>query len=130
MTAPEDWKPRTLDGFVGLIGPLLARREDGVWAYAIRAEAKHTNPAGLVHGGLLTSLLDHALSAIAWEANERRACITVALDVHFLAAARPGDLIVARGRVVRTSASLVFMQGSLTVDEQEVATGKAIMKIR
>jgi acyl-coenzyme A thioesterase PaaI-like protein len=79
---------------------------------------------------LLTALLDHALSAIAWEANERRACITVALDVHFLAAARPGDLVVVRGRVVRSSASLVFMQGSLTVDDQEVATGKAIMKIR
>jgi len=130
QTMHEDWKPRTLDGFVGLIGPLLTRREGDAWAYAIRTEAKHTNPAGIVHGGLLTALLDHALSVIAWEANERRACITVALDVHFLAAARPGDLVVARGRVVRTSASLVFMQGSLTVDDKEVATGKAIMKIR
>ena len=83
---------------------------------AFLAEERHTNPAGIVHGGMLTTLLDHALSVIAWEANERKPCITVALDVQFLAPARPGDFVVAAGRIVRQTSSLVFMQGSLTVD--------------
>ena len=90
---------------------------------------KHTNPAGIVHGGMLTTLLDHTLSVIAWEANERKPCITVALDVHFLAPARPGDLVVARGRIVRQTSSLAFTQGSLTVRDDEIATASAIMKI-
>ncbi len=79
---------------------------------------------------MLTTLLDHTLSVIAWEANERKPCITVALDVHFLAAARAGDLVVARGRIVRQTASLVFTQGTLRVGPQDIATASAILKIR
>jgi uncharacterized protein (TIGR00369 family) len=107
--AHEGWKPRTPPGFIGLVGPLWTKRQGASWSYGILAEEKHTNPAGIVHGGLLTTLLDHALSTIAWEANERSSCITVALDVHFLAAARPGDLIAASGRIVRQTSSLIFM---------------------
>ena len=78
----------------------------------------------------LTTLLDHALSAIAWEANERKPCITVALDVHFLAPAHPGTFVIARGHIIRKTSSLVFMQGSLTVEREEIAVACAIFKIR
>ena len=128
--ALDGWKPRALSGFVELVGPLWTRKEDEAWSYGLLAVAKHTNAVGIVHGGVLTTLLDHALSAIAWEANERKPCVTVALDVHFLEAVRPGDLIVARGRVVRKTASLAFMHGSLAVDEREIATGSAVLRIK
>jgi uncharacterized protein (TIGR00369 family) len=128
--ALEGWKPRTLPGFFDLVGPLWTKKEGDSWAYGIVAEDKHVNPAGIVHGGMLATLLDHALSAIAWEANERKPCITIALDVHFLAPARPGQFVAARGRIVRQASSLVFMQGSLTVDGDEIATACAILKIK
>jgi uncharacterized protein (TIGR00369 family) len=127
--AAHGWKARTLDGFIGAAGPLWTRREATGWAYAILAEEKHTNPAGIVHGGVLTTLLDHALSAIAWEANERRACVTVTLDVQFFASARPGDLIEARGRIVRQARSLVFMRGALSVSDGEIASAGAVLKV-
>jgi uncharacterized protein (TIGR00369 family) len=123
------WKARELPGFFGLVGPLWTKKEGDSWAYGFLAEDRHTNPAGIVHGGMLTTLLDHTLSVIAWEANARRPCITIALDVHFLAAARPGDLVVARGRLVRQTASLAFTHGSLAVRDDEIATASAIMKI-
>jgi uncharacterized protein (TIGR00369 family) len=134
MTAMADpaldgWKARTLPGFFGLVGPMWTRKEGETWAYAVLAEEKHTNPAGIVHGGMLTTLIDHALSIVAWEANDRRPCVTVALDLQFLAPARPGDLVVARGRIVRQTSSLVFMQGSLTVQGEEIVTASAILKI-
>jgi len=127
--AREGWKPRTLAGFFGLVGPLWTRREDAGWAYAFVAEDRHTNPAGAVHGGMLTTLLDHALSAIAWEASERRPCVTIQLDVQFLAAVHPGQFVVARGRIVRKTGSLVFMQGSLHVEGAEVAAASMILKV-
>jgi uncharacterized protein (TIGR00369 family) len=128
--ALEGWKPRTLPGFFDLVGPLWTKKEGDSWAYGIVAEDKHINPAGIVHGGMLATLLDHALSAIAWEANDRKPCITIALDVHFLAPARPGQFVAARGRIVRQASSLVFMQGNLTVDGDEIATASAILKIK
>ena len=128
--AREGWTPRTLPGFAGLVGPLWTRREGDGWAYAILVEDRHSNPAGLAHGGLVSTLADHALSVVAWEANARRPCITVALDVRFLAPARPGDLLVARGRVVRQTGSLAFLDGRVSVGDADIATATAIMSIR
>jgi len=68
----DGWTPRALPGFAGLVGPLWTRREGDGWAYAILVEDRHANPAGLAHGGLVSTLADHALSVIAWEANARR----------------------------------------------------------
>jgi uncharacterized protein (TIGR00369 family) len=127
--AANGWKARTLGGFIEAAGPLWTRREAEGWAYAILAEEKHTNPAGIVHGGVLTTLLDHALSAIAWEANERRACVTVTLDVHFLSPSRPGDFIEARGQVVRQTGSLLFMRGALSVSGRDIASATALLKV-
>ncbi len=125
---PHGWRKRTLPGFAGLIGPLWVRKEDDGWAYGLLATADHLNPAGVVHGGLLTALLDHGISAIAWETLGRRACVTVQLDTHFLAAAREGQFLEVRGRVVRATSSLVFMQGELSTDGQAVATAAAVLK--
>lgn len=127
--ARNGWKARDLPGFLGLVGPLWTRKEGDAWAYGFLAEGRHANPAGLVHGGMLSTLLDHSLSAIAWEANARKACLTVALDVQFLGPARPGEFVEARGHIVRQTASLVFLQGSLRVHERPVAAASAILKI-
>ncbi len=127
--AAGGWRQRALPGFVGLVGPLWTRKEEGGWAYGLLAGPQHLNPAGLVHGGLLTTLVDHALSAIAWEAVGRRACVTVQLDTHFVAAARGGQFLEARGRVVRATSSLVFMQGQVAVAGTEIVGASAVLKL-
>jgi uncharacterized protein (TIGR00369 family) len=123
------WRQRDLPGFIGRVGPLWTRKEEAGWAYGVLATAQHLNPAGLVHGGLLTTLIDHALSAIAWEAVARRPCVTVQLDAQFLLAAREGQLLEARGRVVRATSSLVFMQGQVVVAGAEIVTASAVLKV-
>jgi uncharacterized protein (TIGR00369 family) len=138
MNAKEDadgvlrasgWRQRSLPGFAGLIGPLWTRKEEHAWAYGVLATDDHTNPSGVVHGGVLTALLDHALSSIAWEALERHPCVTVQIDTHFLFAARPGQFLEARGHVVRATSSLVFMQGNVSVDGVQIATACALLKV-
>lgn len=142
--AAEGWRCKTLPGFAGLIGPLWVRKEGGrkegennegprneaqAWAYGLLATADHLNPAGVVHGGLLTALLDHGLSAIAWQALDRRPCVTVQLDTHFLAPARAGQFLEVRGQLLRATSSLVFMRGELSVAGNVVATGAAVLKV-
>ncbi len=128
--AQDGWKARTLPGFFGTVGPLWTKRGAQGWEYALLAEERHHNPAGIVHGGMLCTLLDHALSAIGWEANERKPCITIAFDVQFLAPARAGDFVVARGQITRQTSSLVFMRGSLTVRDATIVTASAILKVQ
>lgn len=123
------WRERKLPGFAGLVGPLWMRKEEALWAYGLLATPEHTNPVGLVHGGLLTTLMDYALGAIAWEAVDRRACVTVQLDTHFVSAARPGQFLEARGRVVRATSSLVFLQGRVEVAGSEIIVASAVFKV-
>lgn len=127
--AAEGWHCKTMPGFAGLIGPLWVRKEAQAWAYGLLATADHLNPAGVVHGGLLTALLDHGLSAIAWQALDRRPCVTVQLDTHFLAPARAGQFLEVRGQLLRATSSLVFMRGELSVAGNVVATGAAVLKV-
>lgn len=123
------WKPLNAAGrFMALAGPLWAARDGDGWAYGVVSTDEHLNPAGLVHGGLLATLIDHALSTLAWEAAGRAPCVTVQLDTHFLASVPPGVLIEARGRVVRRTSSLLFMHGTLSVAGSDVLAAQAVMK--
>ncbi|QMV74359.1 PaaI family thioesterase [Comamonas piscis] len=127
--AMSGWKQRDLPGFVGTIGPLWTKKVGTAWRYGVLTSARHANPAGIVHGGFLMSLMDHALSAIAWEHCERKTCVTVQMDCQFVAAVHPGAFVEARGHVVRATASLAFVQGAIFVGDESVLTGSAVMKI-
>ena len=123
------WKPREAAGrFMALAGPLWAARDGDAWVYGVITTDDHLNPAGVVHGGLLATLVDHTLSTVAWEAAGRAPCVTVQLDTHFLASVPAGVLLEARARVVRRTSSLLFMHGTLSVAGHDVLAAQAVMK--
>lgn len=123
------WKQRSLPGFIETAGPLWTRREATGWAYGFVCEARHLNPAQRVHGGALMTLLDHAISSVAWEATGRKPCVTLQLDNQFLAAVEAGQFAEARAVVTHQTGGLVFMRGSVTVGECQVLAAQAILKI-
>lgn len=125
----QNWKRRDLPGFMDRAGPLWTRREGDAWAYAILADEVHLNPAGVVHGGALLTLLDHAISSVAWEACDRLPCLTLQLDTHFVGPVRAGQLAQARAQVVRRTGTLVFMRGEVSVDGCAALTAQALMKV-
>lgn len=125
----QGWRQRDLPGFIGRVGPLWTRREAEGWAYGLVAANSHLNPAGLVHGGLLATLVDHALSVIAWEAAGRQPCVSIQLNTNFVAAAREAQFLEARGRVVRLTGGLVFMEGSVSSEGAPVITASSVMKL-
>ena len=125
----QGWKLLTTEGFFSTIGPLWSRQVDETWEYGLHVEPHHTNPLGIAHGGMLMTLMDQAISMIAWSEAGRKPCATVQLDSHFLSPAKAGDFIVARTEVSRKSMSLIFMRGVLRVDEKEIMTAQGMMKI-
>jgi acyl-CoA thioesterase len=87
----------------------------GGWARATLTVAEqHTNLAGIVHGGVTFSLGDvvFGVSSNSWG----RLAVALAVDVQFLAAAEPGDVLVAtsteRHRTRRTGAYLIEVHAS------------------
>ena len=127
--AQAGWREHARHGFMGLVGPLWSRREADHHVFGVVVTDAHVNPAGMIHGGMLATLLDQSVSTAAWEAGQRQPCVTVQLDTHFIAAVRPGAFLEARARVLRATSSLVFVQSELRVDSNTVATGMATLKI-
>lgn len=124
---PAGWERVEDEGFIDLVGPVCLRASDG--AYAFRAERKHANLVGLVHGGMLMSVADRALGVAAMRAAEGANCVTIELGMQFVGAGRLGDWIVARPEIVRRTSSLVFLRGEVTGAGTVIATASGIWKI-
>lgn len=96
-----------------LIGPFYTKfGQDGDVVCAFRAENRHMNGGGVIHGGCLMSFADYALFAIAHEhMGDDEYGLTVAFTSEFLSGPKEGDLIEARGEVLRAGGSIVFVRG-------------------
>jgi len=117
------------ESFDSLIGPFYFRRdENGASRCAFRAQQKHMNLGGRVHGGCLMTFADIALFQIAYQEMEGRSGVTVQLDSTFVDAGYAGDLIEATGQVVRAGGSLIFIRGQITSGERTLLTFSGIIK--
>lgn len=118
-------------GFSAHIGPFYVRkpRDGHTLAFAFRALPHHANRGGVVHGGMLVSLMDHALGSLCFMAAGRKACSTITLDCNFVSAGRPGDWIECTGAIARTTRSVIFVEGRLHVGERVVMQAKGIWKL-
>ncbi len=117
------------DPFEHLSGPFFSRlREDGTRVCAFRAEAKHMNGGGFMHGGCLLTFADYALFCIAGEALGGGHSVTASLHGDFTDGAGVGELIEASGEVVRAGGSLVFIRGTITSGERTLMAFSGIVK--
>ena len=132
ITAPPGFKRLRLipeGNFADVNGPLWRRIEDGKLIVGFRVEWRHCNPTGMCHGGMLMTFADQAFGELVLDSVKRRLCATVQLNTHFIAAVQIGDLVEARGEIVRGTRSLVFIRGLLTVGERTVASIDGIWKV-
>lgn len=124
------WKRHDLPGHMGHTGPLWSLAgADGLWRYGLLLEAKHLNPAGLAHGGVLLTLADHAMSAVAWQHKQRLPCVTVQLDSQFVASAKAGDFVVCDAQITHSTHSMVFVRAQLWAQAQLLLNTQSIMKV-
>ncbi len=127
---PANWRELKIDGFMTLVGPLLrSTNPEGPRLYAPQTGDAHKNLIGLVHGGVLTSLLDQVIAMTAWQAADRRPTVTIQMDTRFLGPARAGDFLMAGARVRQATRSLLFVDAEITCADRLIASATAIMKI-
>ncbi len=116
------------DPFETRAGPFFwAQLEDGTHNFAIEAAERHCNSHGIVHGGLMMTMIDLALVAAAKAAPDDR-LVTVSLNSEFMASGRQGDLIEARGELLRRTRSLAFARGQVVCGERILLSASAVLK--
>ena len=112
-------------------GPFYMRQEeDGTMVAAFRAQRKHMNAGGVVHGGALMTFADFALFALAHSGEDDGYGVTVAFTSEFLAGALEGELIEARGEVMGGGRSITFVRGVVTGNGRPVLNFSGTIKKR
>ncbi len=115
----KGWEFWDTDDFENRIGPFYFRREeDGNIVGAFRAEQRHMNGNNSIHGGCLMSFADFALFAIPQSLGEDIHGVTVTMNSEFIGGAVVGELMEARGEILRAGGSLIFVRGLITANQR------------
>jgi acyl-coenzyme A thioesterase PaaI-like protein len=115
--------------FAELVGPIYRRPEAGGLSLLFLATDRHRNPRGVIHGGMLMTLMDNMLGrTISHVIGDLRKA-TLSLSCDFLSPAFPGQWIAGKGVVTKRTRSLVFAHGTLSIDDTPVLAGTGIWKL-
>jgi uncharacterized protein (TIGR00369 family) len=107
-----------------LIGFTLADVEPGRAVVAFDAAARHANPMGTLHGGVLCDIADAAMGmAYAATLDEGETFTTLELKINFLKPVRTGRLI-ATGRLVKGGHTVGLLECDV-VDDKERLVARA-----
>src|SRR5215468_9484307 len=103
---------------------LDARPEEGWLKLGFDGKTDFCNPAGHIHGGILSAMLDETMGPAVLVMTEGKSySATLNLTVNFLAAARPGP-IVGEAKVTQLGKTIAFVEGKLTAEDGTLlATG-------
>lgn len=123
------WSTWVSDAFEQRAGPFYERTDaHGNAVCAFRAEDRHMNGAGFMHGGCLMTFADGALFTIARDAMAGSHGVTMHLAGDFLGAVRTGQMVEARGEVTRGGGKTIFARGIVTADGEPALSFNGIIR--
>jgi acyl-coenzyme A thioesterase 13 len=131
MDIPEDFKPlfRT-SPVLELIGPFYCRGEGADLVIGLRAESKHCNARGGVHGGILATFADIALGyAVAFSSTPPGELVTVNLNLDFAGNAKIGDWLESRVDIQKQGSRLSFANCYIVADGQRIVRASAVFMV-
>jgi uncharacterized protein (TIGR00369 family) len=108
---------------------LPAEADDLGGRYAFIVGPKHLNSVGNIHGGLLMTFADVAMSRTARLAAGVESCNTVSLTVDFVGPGKLGDMVEAVVRVTRRTRTLVFQTANIAIGDRVIMVATGLWKI-
>jgi acyl-coenzyme A thioesterase PaaI-like protein len=125
----DKWMMYASDPFEDVAGPFYYRIDpDGRLVCAFRAEAKHMNGGGFLHGGAIMTFADYSLFLIARDELRNTGCVTATFNGEFVGAVPLGALVECRGEVVKAGRSMIFVRGLITTGGEPVMSFSSVIK--
>jgi uncharacterized protein (TIGR00369 family) len=108
-------------GFIEHVGAHAPEADDGTARLELEVGARHLNPNGTVHGGLLATLVDTTMGAAVRSAvDEEDVPATSQLTVTYLRPGKPGTLLVT-AKVSKRGDSLTMCEADVEQDGKSLA---------
>ena len=128
MNAPAGFEPLFRSSPVlDLIGPVFSSGAGRHRVLGLRAETKHCNSRGTVHGGILATLADVALGyTMAFASEPPGNLVTANLTLDFAGTAKAGDWLEVRVDIQKQGSRLSFANCYIVVKEQRIVRASAV----
>ena len=114
--------------FGNLIGPIYSIEENNEEIFGFRAEDKHINIGGYVHGGMLSSFADIVMGQFA-NRNYNNLTVTINMSVDFLNLAKKGDWVNGISKLMKEDKKFVFLEVEIYVKTKIILFGTGVFKV-
>jgi uncharacterized protein (TIGR00369 family) len=112
----EDW-----------VGPFYYKKFAEGLTLGFRAEQRHANIIGSVHGGVMQFFADYAVIMTAMM-GQKESCATVSCSNDFVSGGKLGDWIEARAEVTRRAGNLIFITGHIYCGEKTLLNFQSVVR--
>jgi uncharacterized protein (TIGR00369 family) len=102
--------------------------EPGAVEHALYILPRHTNGLGLLHGGMLSAMLDAAMGG-AVSRGALRPGLTIQLSVDFLRMARRGEWLIARAQMTHAARDVAFAEAQAFVGRRLIGRASGVFKL-
>ena len=117
-------------GFMKHNGGVLFRSISEVeYEFKTTINENHLNAAGITHGGYLSALVDAGSGTAAHRAAGNLPCVTISLDLKFIGASKKGDEIIGHTKILKKTATLVFIFCELKCNSKIITSASGVWKI-
>ena len=120
----------TKPGFMKHNGGILFRNiSETEYEFKTTINENHLNAIGITHGGFICSLIDAGAGTAAHRCAGQAPCVTVSLDLKFIATTKIGDEIIGFTKILKKTKSMVFLICHLKSKDKIIASASGIWKI-
>ena len=117
-------------GFMKHNGGIMFRNiSETEYEFKTTINENHLNAAGITHGGFICSLVDAGAGTAAHRCTRQATCVTISLDLKFIAATKIGDEIIGFTKILKKTKSMVFLICHLKSRDKIIASASGIWKI-
>ena len=117
-------------GFMKHNGGVLFRTvSETEYEFKSTINENHLNAASITHGGYLSALIDAGAGTAAHRASGNSPCVTISLDLKFIGASKKGDEIIGLTKILKKTATLVFIFCELKCNSKIITSGSGVWKI-
>ena len=120
----------TKPGFMKHNGGIMFRNiSETEYEFKTTINENHLNAAGITHGGFICSLIDAGAGTAAHRSAGQAPCVTISLDLKFIAITKIGDEIIGFTKILKKTKSMVFLICHLKSKDKIIASASGIWKI-
>jgi uncharacterized protein (TIGR00369 family) len=120
----------TNQGFMKYLGGLdLKKIDDLNYEFLTEVKETHLNTGKIAHGGYLSTIADTGMGTAAHRVAGDRRCVTINLDMKFITAAKLGEKLNGKVKILKKTRTLVFINCEIHNSKDLVISASGTWKI-